>query len=82
MSVCLDKTKLLTWLEEQIEHCEHEAENARKLITSEHSGQTIPAEECYARQYERLAESFRLLGYKHIIEEGRFDMSHDKKGNS
>ena len=78
MSVCLDKTKLLSWLEEQIEHCEQEAEMARKLITSEQSGQTIPAEECYARQYEKLAESFRLLGYQHIIEEGKFDMSHDE----
>lgn len=79
MSVCLDKTKLLSWLEEQIEHCEQEAEMARKLIASEQSGQTIPAEECFARQYEKLAESFRLLGYQHIIEEGRFDMGHDEK---
>ena len=76
MSVYLDKTKLLLWLEEQIEHCEQEAEKARLLKTSEHSGQTIPAEECYARQYEKLAESFRLLGYQHIIEEGRFDVTH------
>lgn len=76
MSICLDKAKLLAWLEEQIEHCEQEAGKARKLITSEHSGQTIPAEECYARQYEKLAETYRQLGYTHIIEEGRFDMYH------
>lgn len=76
MSICLDKAKLLGWLEEQIEHCENEAEKARQLKTSEHSGQTIPAEECYARQYEKLAESYRLLSYKHIIEDGRFDMNH------
>jgi hypothetical protein len=79
MSVYLDKAKLLSWIEEQIEHCEQEAGNARKLITSEQSGQTIPAEECYARQYEKLAESFRLLGYQHIIEEGKFDVSHVEK---
>jgi len=79
MSVYLDKAKLLAWIEEQIEHCEQEAGNARKLITSEQSGQTIPAEECYARQYEKLAESFRLLGYQHIIEEGKFDVSHVEK---
>ncbi len=78
MSICLDKAKLLAWLEEQIEHCEHEAEKARQLKTSEHSGQTIRAEECYARQYEKLAESYRLLSYKHIIEDGRFDMNHDE----
>ena len=78
MSICLDKAKLLAWLEEQIEHCEYEAEKARQLKTSEHSGQTIPAEECYARQYEKLAESYRLLSYKHIIEDGRFDMNHDE----
>lgn len=73
MSKCLDKAKLLSWLEEQIEHCEHEATNARELKTSEHSGQTIPAEECYARQYEKLAENYRILAYKHIIEDGMFD---------
>ena len=78
MTMCLDKAKLLAWLEEQIECYEQEAEKSRKLITSEHSGQTIPAEECYARQYEKLAENFRQLGYKHIIEDGRFDMSHDE----
>jgi len=76
MSVYLDKTKLVAWLEEQIERCEQEVENARKLITSEQSGQTIPAEECFARQYEKLAESYRLLGYQYIIEEGKFDVSH------
>ena len=80
MNMCLDKTKLLAWLEEQIERCEQEAENARQLMTSEHSGQTIPAEECYARQYEKLAESYRLLSYQQIIEEGRFDMNHDESG--
>ncbi|NNF95458.1 MAG: hypothetical protein HKM94_00845 [Halobacteria archaeon] len=78
MTICLDKAKLVAWLEEQIEHCEQEAEKARQLITSEHSGQTIPAEECYARQYEKLAENYRLLGYKHIIEDGRFDVRHDE----
>ena len=78
MNMCLDKTKLLAWLEEQIERCEKEAENARQLMTSEHSGQTIPAEECYARQYEKLAESYRLLSYQHIIEEGRFDISQNE----
>ncbi len=79
MSICLDKAKLLAWLEEQIEHCEQEAGKARELKTSEHSGQTIPAEECFARQYEKLAESFRLLSYKHIIEDGSFDMNHEEK---
>jgi hypothetical protein len=73
MSKYLDRAELLSWLEKQIEHCEHEARNARQLKTSEHSGQTIPAEECYARQYEKLAENFRLLAYKHIIEDGMFD---------
>ena len=77
MSKHLDRAELLSWLEKRIEHCEHEASNARQLKTSEHSGQMIPAEECYARQYERLAESFRILAYKHIVEEGMFDVNSD-----
>lgn len=74
MSKYLDKAEFLSWLEKQIDCYENEAANARKLITSEHSGQTIPAEECYARQYEKLAESFRVLAYQHIIEDGMFDV--------
>jgi hypothetical protein len=77
MSKYLDRAEFLSWLEEQIERCEHEASNARQLKTSEHSGQMIPAEECYARQYEKLAEKFRILAYKHIIEDGMFDIGHD-----
>jgi hypothetical protein len=76
----LDRAEFLSWLEQQIERCEHEAKNARQLKTSEHSGQMIPAEECYARQYEKLAESFRILAYKHIIEDGMFTVEPDQNG--
>lgn len=76
----LDRAEFLSWLEKQIERCEHEATNARQLKTSEHSGQMIPAEECYARQYEKLAESFRILAYKHIIEDGMFAVETDENG--
>lgn len=78
MSKFLDRAEFLSWLEEQIERCEHEATVARQLKTSEHSGQMIPAEECYARQYEKLAENFRTLAYKHIIEDGMFAVETDK----
>lgn len=74
MSKYLDRAELLSWLEKQIDRCEKEATNARQLKTSEHSGQMIPAEECYARQYEKLAETFRILAYQHIIEDGMFDI--------
>lgn len=74
MTKYLNKTGFVSWLEEQVNRCEKEAENARQLMNSEHSGQMIPAEECYARQYERLAEHYRLLCYKHIMEEGMFDI--------
>jgi len=77
MSKYLDRAEFLSWLEKQIERCEKEATNARELKKSEHSGQTIPAEECYARQYEKLAETFRILAYKHIIEDGMFDVERD-----
>ena len=77
MSKYLDRAEFLSWLEKEIERCEHEAANARELMTSEHSGQMIPAEECYARQYEKLAENFRILAYKHIIEDGMFDVERD-----
>lgn len=77
MSKYLDRAEFLSWLEKQIERCEKEAANARQLKTSEHSGQMIQAEECYARQYEKLAETFRILAYKHIIEEGMFDIDHE-----
>lgn len=78
MSKYLDKTEVLSWLEKQIERFEHEAMTARQLKTSEHSGQTIPAEECYARQYEKLAENYRTLAYKHIIENNMFDVEQDE----
>jgi hypothetical protein len=78
VSKFLDRAEFLSWLEEQIERYEHEATVARQLKTSEHSGQMIPAEECYARQYEKLAENFRTLAYKHIIEEGMFDIGPDE----
>jgi hypothetical protein len=77
MSKYLDRAEFLSWLEKEIERCEHEAASAREMMTSEHSGQMIPAEECYARQYEKLAENFRTLAYKHIIEDGLFDVGHD-----
>lgn len=78
MSKYLDKSEFLSWLEKEIERFEHEAMNARQLKTSEHSGQTIPAEECYARQYEKLAENYRTLAYKHIIEDNMFDIEQDE----
>lgn len=78
MSKYLNKAEFLSWLEKQIERFEHEAKTARQLKTSEHSGQMIPAEECYARQYEKLAENYRTLAYKHIIEDNMFDIEQEE----